>query len=180
MKTTKQAKTRRLVRCALIAALYAAVSLALAPITYGMMQARVSEALTLLPVLTPDAVLGVTLGCFLTNLVGVFTGANILGVLDIVFGTAATLCAALCTRRLRRIRAAGLPLLAAVPPVLLNAVVIGAELTWLMSGAFNWQIFFVQAAWVALGQILSCFVLGLPLVRLIEKTPALNRFFNEP
>ncbi|MEG2287896.1 MAG: QueT transporter family protein, partial [Ruthenibacterium sp.] len=77
--------TKKLVRCALIAALYAAVSLALTPIPYGMMQARVSEALTLLPVLTPDAIAGVTLGCFLTNLVGVFTGANILGVLDLIF-----------------------------------------------------------------------------------------------
>lgn len=179
MKSNQQSKTKRLVRCALIAALYAAVSLALAPITYGMMQARVSEALTLLPVLSADAVLGVTLGCFLTNLVGVFTGANILGVLDIVFGTAATLCAALCTRRLRHIRTAGLPLAAAIPPVLCNAVVIGAELTWLTAGQFTLEIFLIQAAWVALGQILSCFVLGLPLVRLIEKTPALRAWFED-
>ena len=96
----KKTKTRTIVRCALIASLYTAVSLVLAPIAFGAVQARVSEAFTLLPVLVPDAVVGVTLGCFLTNLVGVFTGANVLGALDIVFGTAATLTAALCTRRL--------------------------------------------------------------------------------
>ena len=174
----KKMNTKKLVRCALIAALYAAVSLALSPITYGPMQARVSEALTLLPVFTPDAVIGVTLGCFITNLVGVFTGANILGVLDILFGTAATLCAALCTRRLRKVRIAGLPMAAAIPPVLFNAVIIGAELTWLI-GPHTWQMFLVQAAWVALGQLLSCFVLGLPLVRLIEKTPALRAWFED-
>ena len=100
----KKTKTRTIVRCALIASLYTAVSLVLAPIAFGAVQARVSEAFTLLPVLVPDAVVGVTLGCFLTNLVGVFTGANVLGALDIVFGTAATLTAALCTRRLARVR----------------------------------------------------------------------------
>ncbi|MFQ9681951.1 MAG: QueT transporter family protein [Ruthenibacterium lactatiformans] len=93
----KKTKTRTIVRCALIASLYTAVSLVLAPIAFGAVQARVSEAFTLLPVLVPDAVVGVTLGCFLTNLVGVFTGANVLGALDIVFGTAATLTAA-CVR----------------------------------------------------------------------------------
>lgn len=171
-------KTKKIVRCALIAALYAAISLALSPITYGPMQARVSEALTLLPIFTPDAVIGVTLGCFLTNLVGVFTGANILGVLDILFGTAATCIAALATRKFAQIRIAGLPLVAALPPVLLNALVVGAELTWLL-GPHTWTMFLVQAAWVALGQILSCYVLGIPLVKLIEKTPALKRWFTE-
>ncbi|MEG1012491.1 MAG: QueT transporter family protein [Ruthenibacterium sp.] len=175
----RRSNTKKLVRCALIAALYAAISLALTPITYGMMQARISEALTLLPILTPDAIAGVALGCFLTNLAGMFTGANILGALDLVFGTAATLCAALCTRRLRHVRTAGLPVLAAVPPVLLNAVVVGAELTWLTAGTFVWPVFLVQAAWVALGQTLSCFVLGLPLIRLIEKTPALRAWFED-
>lgn len=173
----KQMKTRALVRCALIAALYTAVGLALAPITFGSVQARVGEAFTLLPVLAPDAVWGVTLGCFLTNLVGVFTGANVLGALDIVFGTAATLAAALCTRRLARVRLRGLPLAAAVPPVLFNAVIVGAELAWAL-GPRTPAGFLLQAAGVALGQTLSCFVLGVPLVRLIEKTPALRAWFG--
>lgn len=170
--------TKTLVRCALIAALYTAVSLALAPIAFGAVQARVSEALTLLPVLAPDAIAGVTLGCFLTNLVGVFTGANVLGALDILFGTAATLASALCTRRLARVRLKGLPVAAAVPPVVINAVVIGAELAWAF-GPRTLGGFLLQAAGVAAGQLLSCFVLGLPLVRLIEKTPALRAWFAD-
>lgn len=170
--------TKTLVRCALIAALYTAVSLALAPIAFGAVQARVSEALTLLPVLVPDAVVGVTLGCFLTNLVGVFTGANVLGALDIFFGTAATLAAALCTRRLARVRLKGLPIAAAVPPVLINAVVVGAELMWAF-GPRTLEGFLLQAAGVAVGQVISCVVLGIPLVRVIEKTPALRAWFTE-
>ena len=168
----KKTKTRTIVRCALIASLYTAVSLVLAPIAFGAVQARVSEAFTLLPVLVPDAVVGVTLGCFLTNLVGVFTGANVLGALDIVFGTAATLTAALCTR-LR-----GLPVAAAVPPVLINAVVVGAELAWAF-GPRTFAGFLLQAGGVALGQLFSCFALGLPLVRIIEKTPALRAWFRD-
>ena len=155
-----------------------AVSLVLAPIAFGAVQARVSEAFTLLPVLVPDAVVGVTLGCFLTNLVGVFTGANVLGALDIVFGTAATLTAALCTRRLARVRLRGLPVAAAVPPVLINAVVVGAELAWAF-GPRTFAGFLLQAGGVALGQLFSCFALGLPLVRIIEKTPALRAWFRD-
>ena len=168
----KKTKTRTIVRCALIASLYTAVSLVLAPIAFGAVQARVSEAFTLLPVLVPDAVVGVTLGCFLTNLVGVFTGANVLGALDIVFGTAATLTAALCTRRLARVRLRGLPVAAAVPPVLINAVVVGAELAWAF-GPRTFAGFLLQAGGVALGQLYSCFALGLPLVRMV---PGLNVF----
>lgn len=170
--------TNRLVRCAVLAAIYAAVSLALAPISFGPLQIRVSEALTLMPVFTPDAVWGVTLGCFLTNLVGVFTGANPLGALDVLLGTAATLCAALCTRRLAHIRLAGLPIVAALPPVLFNAVIIGAELAWVY-GPRSFAGFLLQAAWVALGQLISCCAIGLPLTKIIDKTPALRRGLAE-
>ena len=160
----KKTKTRTIVRCALIASLYTAVSLVLAPIAFGAVQARVSEAFTLLPVLVPDA--------------GVFTGANVLGALDIVFGTAATLTAALCTRRLARVRLRGLPVAAAVPPVLINAVVVGAELAWAF-GPRTFAGFLLQAGGVALGQLFSCFALGLPLVRIIEKTPARRAWFRD-
>ena len=69
-------KTDKLVRCALIAAVYAAVCLALPFLSYGPVQIRFSEALTLLPVLMPEAVVGLTLGCFLANLIGVFMGTT--------------------------------------------------------------------------------------------------------
>lgn len=109
---------------------------------------------------------------------GVFTGANVLGALDIVFGTAATLTAALCTRRLAHVRLRGLPVAAAVPPVLINAVVVGAELAWAF-GPRTFAGFLLQASGVALGQLFSCFALGLPLVRIIEKTPALRAWFRD-
>ena len=91
-------KTKKIVTGAVIAALYTALCLALPALRYGTVQVRFSEALTLLPVLLPGGLMGVTLGCFLTNLVGVFLGTNILGALDVLFGTLAALLAALCRR----------------------------------------------------------------------------------
>lgn len=161
---------KKIVIGGIIAAIYAAASLALAPISFGAVQFRVAEAMTLLPVLSAEAVLGVTLGCAITNAAGVFLGANILGPVDIVLGSAATLIAAILTRLLARYRLKGLPILAALPPVLVNAVVIGGELMWATSGGqWNTAAFGLFAGQVALGQLFACFGLGLPLLKMLEK-----------
>ena len=157
---------RSLAAGGMIAGAYAALSLVLAPITFGAVQCRVSEALTLLPVLSPTAVWGVTLGCLVTNAVGAGTGANFLGALDILFGTAATLLSALATRALGKVRVRGVPVLAALPPVLINAAVIGGEWCWAATGSLN-GAFWVFAGQIALGQLPPC-ILGLVLVRALE------------
>ena len=161
----------KMVRAALVAAVYVALCLVLAPISYGPVQIRVSEALTLLPVLCPEAVVGVTLGCFVANL---FTGVP----LDMVVGTLATLLAALCTRRLRQVRWRGLAAAASLPPVLFNAVFVGAELTllYLPAGSPAWM-WLLNMATVGAGQLVSCCGLGLLLLWFIEKRPALKRLF---
>ena len=76
-------KTNVITKQAMIAAAYAVVSLVLAPISFGAVQARISEALTLMPVFGFANVYGITIGCFITNLVGFFTGANILARLTV-------------------------------------------------------------------------------------------------
>ncbi|MDR0861291.1 MAG: QueT transporter family protein [Oscillospiraceae bacterium] len=166
----KNLSTRSLVACAMIAALYTALCLALSPLSYGMVQVRVAEALTLLPVFSPIAIWGVTVGCALSNLVGFLTGANILGFLDVFFGTGATLIAALFSYKLRNVKTFGLPVLSAIPPIVLNAAVIGAELSVLETGGFNLAAFAVNALYVGAGQAVSCIALGLPLVYVLRKT----------
>ena len=173
MKTTN--KSEFIVKQAMIAAIYTVLSVCLSAISYGTVQIRVSEALTLLPVFALGNVWGVTIGCFLTNVIGFFTGANILGALDAVFGTAATLVAALLTYALRNVRFKGLPIAAAIPPVIVNAVVIGMELCVLINGGFNPVVFWAQAVSVGVGQLLSCGVIGLIMVRVIERNGALKR-----
>ena len=93
----KNLSVRRLVRCAVIAAVYVVVCLVLAPFSYGAVQVRVAEALCLLPVFGAEYIVGVTLGCFLANLLGST-------VVDVVFGTLATLLACLVTYKLRNVR----------------------------------------------------------------------------
>lgn len=170
--------TRRMVTAAMIAAAYTAVSICLLPLAFGAVQVRVAEALTLLPVFSPVAIWGVTLGCAITNAIGFATGANIIGMLDIFFGTAATLIAALLSYQARNIRWGKLPVLSALPPVLLNAVVIGGELTYVMSGGFEPRIFLINAAQVGIGQFLSCFILGLPLVWALERGALDRKLFQ--
>lgn len=170
--------TRGLAACAMIAALYTVLCVALAPLSYGMVQIRAAEALTLLPVFSPVAIWGVTLGCALSNLIGFLTGANILGFLDVFFGTAATLAAAFLSWKLRNVRVWRLPVLSAIPPVLVNALVIGLELTVLEAGGFHAGIFLLNAAYVGLGQAAACFGLGLPLAYILEKTGVARRCFD--
>lgn len=172
-------KTKNLSRQAMIAAMYVVLSVALSPITYGAVQARISEALTLLPIYNPATIWAVTLGCFLTNLIGLFTGANILGALDIIFGTLATLVAAFLTYKFRNIQLKGLPILSVIPPILINAIVIGWELCIMIAGGFSWPIFIAQAISVALGQALSCGVIGLVMVvGVINKNPKLKELIG--
>ncbi|MFV0497168.1 MAG: QueT transporter family protein [Candidatus Fimivivens sp.] len=165
----KKISSRNLARCAMIAALYATISIVFLPLTFGAVQARMSEALTLLPVLTTLGIPGVTLGCLITNIYGVAAGANILGAADILLGTAATLFAALMTRRLRKYRTKGLPILASLPPVIVNAVVIGAELTFAETNTLNSPLLWLNIFQVGLGQFVSCTILGLLLIWTLER-----------
>lgn len=159
---------RRMAMAAMIAALYCAVSLALAPLSFGAVQMRVSEALTMTAIFGPTGILGVTLGCALSNAIGIAMGFNPTGVLDIFFGTAATLIAALMSYGLRNIRFRGLPVAATLPPVIVNAVVIGGELC-VLSGVFHPGVYLMNAVAVAAGQVIPCCVLGLLLVSLLER-----------
>ena len=103
---------KKLVTNALIAAIYTAAALLLAPLSYGVLQFRVSEALVLLPFIKKDTIWGVTIGCLLANLLNPL-GAN---PLDVVFGTLATFIAAVLTARCKKLWQAGLP------PVIINAL----------------------------------------------------------
>ena len=161
----KNRTLRQITAAGVIAAAYAALSLVLASITFGPVQCRVSEALTLLPVLSPTAIWGVTLGCAITNGVGAATGANFLGMVDLFVGTAATLLAAVASRLLGKIRIGGAPWLSALPPILFNAVAIGAE--WCYAGSIN-VAFWVFAGQIALGQLPPC-LLGVWLIHLLER-----------
>ena len=169
MKNSKTSHSRLvfLAQAAVIAALYAAVTLVpgISAISYGPFQFRIAEALTILPALTFAAVPGLTLGCVLANGFGILLGANIAGAWDVLIGSAATLLAALCSYALRRFCVKGAPVLSAVPPVLFNGLIVGAELSLVLRLPF-----WATAGEVALGELAVVFLLGLPLAMLLKKT----------
>lgn len=155
-----------LTKAGVIAALYTALTVLVYPLAFGGMQVRVSEILTVLPVYLPSAVPGLTVGCFLSNLIGLSMGANPAGAWDLLFGTAATGLAAWLTYQLRNVRWKGLPILATLPPVILNAFIVGTEL-YVVYGGFPWWL---HVTWVALGQFLSCTVGGTILSATLNRT----------
>ncbi len=160
-------KIRFLVEGSIIAAAYAALTLAIYPLSYGAVQFRFSEALTVLPVFTPAAIPGLTLGCFIANITGPYSW------IDAVFGTLATFLASLCTYYTRKIKLRNLPLLSLFFPVLFNAVIIGFEINlfFLPQGEeFTFMGFLISALWVGLGELVVCYLLGTPLYLAISRT----------
>lgn len=153
MKLSSWLTTRALAASGIVAALYTALTLLFAPISFAQIQFRISEALTLLPVMSAASVPGLFIGCLLANLV---TGQPWQ---DVLFGSLATLAAAVLTRRFRQ-----KIWLAALMPVLLNALVIGAML-WLVYGLHPYISFLTVGA----GQAAVCYLLGVPLVSLMKK-----------
>ncbi|MBQ6355920.1 MAG: QueT transporter family protein [Solobacterium sp.] len=147
--------TKKMVRIAMIAAIYTALSLALAPFSYGNIQVRIAEALTLLPLIYQPAIWGVTLGCFLTNLIGAIMGFNPTGMIDAVIGTAATLLAALCTYKFRDRKVGNIPVLSILMPVIFNFFFIGAELGYLFFPDNLIMGSLICGAEVAVGELIS-------------------------
>ena len=161
MMSKDRFSTRRLALAGLTAAIYAAATLILPIPQYMGVQFRAAEALTVLPFLFPEAIPGLAVGCFLANLLG----SPIM--LDWVFGTLATLLAALWSRRMPNLY------LAALPPVVCNAVIVGAEIAWFTvqsgEGAF-WPAYGLSALTVGLGEVAACYLLGVPLANILGKT----------
>ena len=159
---------RQLAIAGIIAGIYAALTLLLPIPQYHGIQLRVAEAMTLLPFLFPGAIPGLAVGCFLANLLGSPF------VLDWVFGTLATLLAALWSRRMPN------KYLAAVPPVVCNAVIVGAEIAYFatLDGAAFWPAYALNALTVGIGEAVACFVLGILLVNVLSRNPALKSYLK--
>lgn len=169
--------TSNITKAALIAALYVALGIIFAPISFLSIQMRVSEAFTLLPVYSPVAIWGVTLGCAISNAYGAATGMSILGAWDILFGTFATLIAGIMTYKLRKITYKGIPFLAPLPPIIINGIVLGLEFSVFFTGGFDFGVFMLNAGQIALGQFIPCYVLGLIMIISLDKTGVSKKLF---
>lgn len=149
----------QLATAAVIAAIYAALTLLLPIPQYGGIQFRIAEAMTVLPFLIPEAIPGLTVGCFVANLLGSPIP------LDWIVGTLATLLAALWTSKLHR------KSLAPLPPVICNMILVGAEIAWfsVQDGAAFWPAFALNALTVGIGEAAACYILGLLLLQVFPR-----------
>ncbi|MBQ6816411.1 MAG: QueT transporter family protein [Clostridia bacterium] len=151
----KTKNTRYIVTGAIIAAAYVVLTFIsnIFGLAFGPIQLRISEALCILPLFTPAAIPGLTIGCFISNILS-------FNVLDMLFGTLATLTAAVLTSVFKNKLLFGMPLLSLLPPVLINALVVGLEITLFIEQPAG---FFITAMQVGIGQFIVCFLLGIPL-----------------
>lgn len=178
------ARADRIARIGMIAAVYAATTLVailfMGGLAWGPVQFRLSEALVVLALFTPDAVPGLALGCVVANAANiVLGGTGTLGLLDVVFGSVATALGAAITWRLRRH-----PALALLGPVLANALIVPAYLPVMLAGLGFYTIPFTSISLegsyplmylfglvtTGLGEAVVIYALGLPLSRALRRT----------
>lgn len=169
-------KTITLCAAAVIGAAYAVLTIALAPISYGAVQFRVSEALCIMPFFIPGTAWGLFAGCILANLM---TG----NIFDIIFGSLATLGAGLCTAIIgKRGQGRGATALACLMPVLFNAVVVGAVITEAYSGLHifdHFGVFAFNSLTVGLGEAGVLYLIGYPLARYLPRKAFFREFVNK-
>lgn len=139
-----------LTHSAMIAAVYVVLTLVFQAISFGEIQVRIAEALTILPVFTPAAIPGLFIGCLIGNIFG----GGILP--DIIFGSIATLIGACFTYLLRKYN----KYLAPLPPIIANTIAVPLILRY--AYGFNMPILFLVMT-VGIGEIISCGVLGMVL-----------------
>jgi len=148
----------------IIANLYEKITIAREPISYGPVQVRVSEVLTILPYLTPTAIPGLFIGCIVANIYGG------LGIYDIIGGSLCTLLAAYLTYLFSKTRK---PILAPLPPVVVNALGVSFYLHFLFQLPY-----WLTVAYIAMGEIVACYVLGYPLLLIILRREKLLEIFK--
>lgn len=164
---------RKIAVSGVIAALYVVLTLAFQPISFYAVQFRISEALMLLPLLFPEAWIGLTVGCLLANLFG--GGVP----LDIIFGTVASMLAVLIVAQMGKVSSNKImKFLSPLPVIVLNGVIVGVVITFCypgegffeLSDAAKTGVMFLNMLTVALGETAVCYVLGVPLLFTLSKT----------
>lgn len=182
-------RTTAIARTGMIAAVYAAATLvallALQGLAWGPVQFRISEAVCVLALLTPNAIPGLTIGCALANLIALaVNGTGALGLLDVVFGSLATCLGALWCWKMR-----GNPKIAVLGPVIANALIVPAYLPLLLQGMGFYTIPFTTIALdgayipmylfglvaTGIGEALVMYVLGLPLLAALKRSGVAKR-----
>lgn len=152
---------RRLTNMGLVAAIYVAATMLCSSLAYGQVQFRISEVLMLLCYFNKDYIISLSIGCLIVNLF------STLGMVDVVFGTLATVVAAVLIYLLRN--KVNL-VVASLFPVISNAVIVGFELTYVFKTPL-----LVNMGLVALGEFVCVTIVGVILIKALMK----NKYFSK-
>ena len=169
---------KKLAAAAAVGALYVALTMLLAPISYSPLpffpvEFRVSEVLCILPFFFPGSAFGLFAGCLIANVLSPF------GIIDVVFGSLATLLAGLCTAAIgakaRKTGKAGWGacIAACLMPVLFNGPIIGAVIAFSSTQGAFWESFVLNGAQIGLGEMAVMLALGLPAMRYLLRSKTL-------
>lgn len=145
-------KVKKLVKIAISAAVYTVATLAIAPLSYGAIQFRLSEVMTLLAFIDPVYIIGLVLGCAISNLY------SPLGIVDVIVGTSATLISVYMISKTKNL------LISTLWPTIMNGLIVGAELFFVLN-----QPFWLSTVYVALGEFVVVTCIGYPLFKLLLK-----------
>ncbi|MBU5225423.1 QueT transporter family protein [Clostridium senegalense] len=165
----KQNNTKKIAFAALLAAIYATLTVTLNFMSYGPIQIRIAEGLTVLPYFSPYAIWGLFLGCLMSNII------SPMGIPDLIVGSLATLLASYLTYKIGKSNLKHKRLLAPLPAVLVNAIVVGSMLKVLY--APNVPLIF-NMFYVGIGQFICCYGLGLPLISALEKNSKISNILK--
>ncbi len=167
MVRSEQVRNKALIRFivynGIVAALYIVLTYFLAPISYGPLQARISEAMTVFPIFSFNMIPGLTIGCLVSNLIN----PDNLGPVDIIGGTLATLIAGIFSRIIGKKNM----WLGIIPPIVANGIIVGGYLPFLLFDTVTWQEVLLTMLSVAAGEAVVLVVIGLPLVAVMNKLP---------
>ena len=148
----KNLTSKKLANTGIISATYVALTLILMPISFGAVQVRLSEALTILPLIMPEAIIGLTIGCLISNLFG-------FGAIDVIFGTIATFLSALLTCLVgKKLKNKSLKfVVGAFFPVIINAIIV--PFIFILTGSTE-QVYIIDFLTIFAGQFLSVYIVG--------------------
>ena len=170
----KGLSTKKLITAAITGALYAALTMWLSPLSYGPLQLRVSEALCVLPFFLPYTAWGLFFGCAIANII------SAAGILDVIFGSMATLISCLLMAAIgRKSRSIKARVLACGMPALCNGLIVGAVLSYAMAGLSpikDPSAYLICVLQVAAGELAVLFAVGLPLMSFLLRQNFFARF----
>lgn len=159
-------KVNYITNSGVIAAIYVVLTLPFASFSTDFMQIRLSEALTVLPFFTPAAIPGLFIGCLISNIF-----VSKFGMVDIVFGSLASLIAAYLSRRMPN------KYLVPIPPIIVNAIIVGMLIYFGTFGVLEFnKTLLIMMSWLFVGQTIACYGLGFPVLLILEKYK--DKIFN--